>query len=400
VMLGEARLTTNAIPPWRHGVETSLPVPGARRASFDSRSAILRAREAFRERVRTPDRELLPFDPEFQVAKPDQPEADPDPVLLSDPVEEPSRPHQPLPVAPDVAAGPEPIAEMTPAHVQAAPDDEAVWWDDPLEADWAGVEEARAEITVIGEAAIEDGPELPLADSVAFDWEDERTLGPDTPSGQWTIEYRPKPRERWDWQPPEMPAIAHVQTPDPVEELDDLFSSADSMVTEVREPERAVDDEWAFDWSETREAAVSQPAIDLATAAIDHPQHDGPAASEADQSTPAFSFGDAADGSGWQPPVALDLAPGVPRNCRTCRDFRPGEGGGRGWCGNAWAFRHRRMVDPDEPAACASVLGSWWLPADELYLGDADISAHAQATPHLDRWMPRTGDQDRQRRPS
>ncbi|MCC6312964.1 MAG: hypothetical protein IT337_03055 [Thermomicrobiales bacterium] len=98
------------------------------------------------------------------------------------------------------------------------------------------------------------------------------------------------------------------------------------------------------------------------------------------------------------PPV--DLAPGVPRICRTCRDFRPAEGGERGWCANQWAFTHRRMVGADDPAPCESSIGCWWLPADDLFLSDADISTHGQPTPHLDRWLPHWDDADVKRRKS
>lgn len=74
------------------------------------------------------------------------------------------------------------------------------------------------------------------------------------------------------------------------------------------------------------------------------------------------------------------------RVCRTCRDFRPSETGERGWCNNKWAFNHRRMVDADD-LACRNSLGSWWMPKDDIWRRDGDISRHAQQTPRVDQWL-------------
>ncbi len=85
--------------------------------------------------------------------------------------------------------------------------------------------------------------------------------------------------------------------------------------------------------------------------------------------------------------VGVDIAPDLPRVCRTCRDFRPAEGGDRGWCTNTWAFDHRRMVDlNDQP--CETSIGSWWLPADTTWQAAADVSSHGDPTPLVDRWLP------------
>jgi hypothetical protein len=84
----------------------------------------------------------------------------------------------------------------------------------------------------------------------------------------------------------------------------------------------------------------------------------------------------------------VHIAPGVPRMCKTCRDFRPADSGERGWCTNSWAFTHRRMVDADE-LPCESSLGCWWLPHDEIWLATADAAAHSQPTPLVDQWLGR-----------
>jgi hypothetical protein len=75
----------------------------------------------------------------------------------------------------------------------------------------------------------------------------------------------------------------------------------------------------------------------------------------------------------------------LPRICRACRDFRPSGEGQRGWCANAWAFTHRRLVQADDTAPCHSTIGDWWVPVDAVWLVAADVSAHGRATPLLDR---------------
>lgn len=100
------------------------------------------------------------------------------------------------------------------------------------------------------------------------------------------------------------------------------------------------------------------------------------------------------------PPPGLELAAHLPRICRTCRDFRPAENGDRGWCANQWAFSHRRMVDADERTPCEGVLGNWWLPVDEVWSEAADVSSHGQPTPLLDAWLPQPHQKEPTRRRS
>ncbi|MGB3307249.1 MAG: hypothetical protein WBA63_13750 [Thermomicrobiales bacterium] len=71
--------------------------------------------------------------------------------------------------------------------------------------------------------------------------------------------------------------------------------------------------------------------------------------------------------------MTIDLAPELPRACRTCRDYRPAENGDRGWCANTYAFTHRQMVNADD-LACQSTIGCWWLPYDEIWLPEEPVS--------------------------
>ena len=87
----------------------------------------------------------------------------------------------------------------------------------------------------------------------------------------------------------------------------------------------------------------------------------------------------------------------LPRLCRSCRDYRPAADGQRGWCANAWAFTHRRLVHEDDLAPCQSAIGDWWTPVDDVWLVAADVSSHGRATPLFDRL---TGKLDPQRRRS
>ena len=73
----------------------------------------------------------------------------------------------------------------------------------------------------------------------------------------------------------------------------------------------------------------------------------------------------------------------IPQCCGTCRDFRPAEGGERGWCNNQFAFDHRRMVQRTE-LACRSTIGVWWIPSDDWWQQQADISHHGRPTPVVD----------------
>lgn len=85
--------------------------------------------------------------------------------------------------------------------------------------------------------------------------------------------------------------------------------------------------------------------------------------------------------------MTIEIAPKVPRACVTCRNYRPSEQPGRGWCTNSWAFTHRQMVNESD-LACDSTIGCWWLPADEeVWLDEFEVAA--DATPRVDRLLAR-----------
>ncbi len=96
--------------------------------------------------------------------------------------------------------------------------------------------------------------------------------------------------------------------------------------------------------------------------------------------------------------VAVAWGGNLPRVCRTCRDFRPAEGGTRGWCANQWAFSHRRVVAAEDATPCESSFGSWWLPVDEVWAGGVDVASHGQPTPLLDAFLPQHRDEPRRER--
>lgn len=75
----------------------------------------------------------------------------------------------------------------------------------------------------------------------------------------------------------------------------------------------------------------------------------------------------------------------LPRCCGTCRDFRRSADGRTGVCTNPLAFADQRhaVVESDQ-LACRSSAGVWWVPADDVWLEQVDVSHHTRPTPHLD----------------
>ncbi|MFN8663973.1 MAG: hypothetical protein U0075_26405 [Thermomicrobiales bacterium] len=92
-------------------------------------------------------------------------------------------------------------------------------------------------------------------------------------------------------------------------------------------------------------------------------------------------------------PVPAWFRSDLPKTCRTCRDFRPSLEGDTGWCANRWAFNKalgepQQLVHEDEVIPCASPIGNWWAPVDDVWLVAADVSHHSRPTPLMDRYLP------------
>jgi hypothetical protein len=150
-------------------------------------------------------------------------------------------------------------------------------------------------------------------------------------------------------------------------------------------------------WSEEFEASASQP--------LEPEPEPGWLALEPDEALVCAVEPDAMEEVAVERTLALpaplplhELPPwfrtDLPRECRTCRDYRPAADGHRGWCANAWAFTHSRLVQADEVTPCLSAIGDWWVAVDDVWLVAADVSAHGRATPLLDQLVA----QDLQRR--
>jgi hypothetical protein len=92
-------------------------------------------------------------------------------------------------------------------------------------------------------------------------------------------------------------------------------------------------------------------------------------------------------------PIPTWFRADLPKTCRTCRDFRPSLEGDTGWCANRWAFNKaagepQQLVHEDEVSPCASPIGNWWAPVDDVWLVAADVSHHSRPTPLMDRYLP------------
>lgn len=92
-------------------------------------------------------------------------------------------------------------------------------------------------------------------------------------------------------------------------------------------------------------------------------------------------------------PVPAWFRSDLPKICRTCRDFRPSLEGETGWCANRWAFNKalgepQQLVHEYEVSPCASPIGNWWAPVDDVWLVAADVSHHSRPTPLMERYLP------------
>jgi hypothetical protein len=392
VVLSEVRVLPRPPAPPSE-VATRPPASLDRAAQYrelDARSAIIKAREAYRERLRLDTRRLPDIAPDAAT---------------------PSR-------APAAAASDAPPVEES--HDSDWAVDAAIWRDDGDDGDFdAGVDADEADDA----DDAEDGDDLLAADAFATDdWEDDAAAGGSAGTADsWLtrglfggfgrfLHMRPlaAPIEAT------APAAAEIQADElPETAVDDHAAEAD--------PAWGHDPEAIFEAIVDRLPAGAAPAApanqlpavaDVArfgfrpsTERADwaRPLEPEPAAIAvtADAAAPAADAGDGGREMTLEDlAIGPALAPGLPRVCRTCRDFRPAEAGGRGWCANRWAFSHRRMVDAEDPAPCTTLFGSWWLPVDEVWSTAYDISSHGQSTPLLDTWLPELRDVAPQRRRS
>jgi hypothetical protein len=113
---------------------------------------------------------------------------------------------------------------------------------------------------------------------------------------------------------------------------------------------------------------------------VDHAGFDG----QRQETTPTAMMSDVGEPEESElAPVAHPSIDELPKCCRTCRDFRPIDGGIRGVCNNAYAVTSERMVEPDD-LPCDGTFGNWWTPTDDWWRGRADISHHYGPTPLVD----------------
>lgn len=400
VVLGEARLVSNRTPPWRHDDHLAEP-----RHDYDPRTAIKKAREAYRERMRAQEAARAALVDEAPLAV----DAAEPAAMLLDVAGEPDSAddHANLDAGTGLDAGN--VSTIDEPHsVEEVPEfaDEREHATEALGAD----ESAVAGGLVIGH----------VVDAMATDWWAAGDAGPDAPFAEWA---EPDADEA---AAQHAPADEPVAVPEPAGVS--RAWSPDWFVDEAAPPVSGV--VASSPWS-VASAATSDASTPLGLDANEDDWQDD-AASGLDEthtaSAPDWEWGEVgpidehghdawrAEGDGEDAgayPAAVEeqafedivvetlqervvipllpvgsVAPGVPRICRTCRDFRPAEGGDRGWCANQWAFTTRQMVYPEDPAPCETSAGSWWLPTDDLCLADADVSTHGQPTPHLDKWLP------------
>ncbi|MDQ4044329.1 MAG: hypothetical protein M3173_02635, partial [Chloroflexota bacterium] len=220
--------------------------------------------------------------------------------------------------------------------------------------------------------------------------------------------------------PPARPRQEPMHRPRVVQALPDLDDNLFAgHFDRVRQEQRAADavDRVPATTLETKTSTRSVDRVESSTASLTSPRDSyfraaqyrdwtGPRARVTDEETDAhparlpdleehhFDLREVVARGGELMDMTIDIAPEIPRECRTCRSFRSADGGARGWCTNEWAFTHRRMVNEDD-LACDSTIGCWWLPADRYWLiEERDGFA---ATPRMDKLMTRRYQQEPER---
>lgn len=402
VVLGEARLVSDRTPSWRREDPPAEP-----RRDYDPRTAIKKAREAYRERMRSQEAARSALADESPLAIDAAGASAGEPSMTVDATE----------MVGD--RGDAEVRFVRDANDLVATDERlaVTTQREPIE-----VADGSDEGASDGDADASDSVNGPNGDALETDWWTAGDAGPDAPFATWA-EPAEEATARADPAPtaealPESAALSPDWSAGWF--LDDaappaateIASSPWSVASAANGSTPGGLDTQTDDWWDNPAAGMNLSGVaaprDEEWSGADPADRHGADAWLAEFAGHEFSGsgGDAAvspvDVSSAEvvpaeaPPERLvipllpagSVAPGVPRICRTCRDFRPAEGSDRGWCANQWAFTARQMVYPEDPAPCETSAGSWWLPTDELCLADADVSTHGQPTPHLDRWLP------------
>ncbi len=413
VVLGEARFASDRAATWQRDVP-----PAAPRRDNDPKTAIKRAREAYQERLRAQaaERAALAAEAPLATALADAAEA---PIARDDEHEPALAAGRPVAHAEDDADSPAPVhAEPSEGFGvdDAAASAFAAWEDSPGEAG-APAEALVGEASVNGHVAdeIDDwwtaGAAAPDAPFAEWDDSEDDPVAPADPVDEAPNNYAPATERAWSpaWFVDD-PAPAAAG---PIASSPWSVASASAGADVTAAGSVAYEDDWQDDLGV--EIGSDAPARDAAWIEADPDMQAGASAwpGEGRHEEAGFVPEEPAEEPAQvvaveAPPERLaipllpvgSVAPGVPRICRTCRDFRPAEGGDRGWCANEWAFTNRQMVQPDDPAPCETSAGSWWLPTDDLCLADADVSTHGQPTPYLDKWLPHHREREAERKRS
>jgi len=401
VVLSETRVPSrdSAVTAWTWGAEPTSAVQ-----ELDTKAAIRKAREACLERLRrsTPREPMMA--PLVALAPVSSPLVVPTDVGPSPPTSPSAE------IATVRTVGPIPEMDSAPTAVNASPEPSTDLWNLQPEtggvtgvenpADPAGVSsDSRPAFQVSVTAATamapnelrRDDPAMAMVPSPPMAWSHDAEVGEtvvpaaSTPLGERsTLMFAPV-------QDADVGTMARSQATIEFRSDDRTDGSVTGKVSAVL-PTALVRKE-----SEENDSATTDSDVDRSFSLL--PGGGGPPQNREDRRevavhlpAPDHSWDtDAEDETAASVPLRTEtgnILPTVRRICRSCRDFRPAESEGRGWCGNAWAFTHRRVVRADDEIPCQTVLGNWWVPVDEVWLDGINVGDHGQATPLLDAWLP------------
>ncbi|HWV24442.1 MAG TPA: hypothetical protein VNZ58_09630 [Thermomicrobiales bacterium] len=237
--------------------------------------------------------------------------------------------------------------------------------DDPRSSWWRGLFQTRRRSTAGGQAIVDD--------VMAHDWDDEEAIV-DTYDADQPVDEKPWPEDTdvWDDQPyiaadrepRRMPNVATAaeRTPAPSmpRQEDPAYAPLDLEVDSGMESFR----DRLFNRPEPPPVASQASRRPQPSLVPEDLLEDPSSAWYEPEPVPGFDVRQLIDNTLPLLDMTIEIAPDVPRQCSTCRNYRQSERSGRGWCTNNWAFTHRQMVNATD-LACASTIGCWWLPTDE-----------------------------------